>query len=344
MTFDISALTARESFWDTVGVWLAILVALGVIMESVVDFKSLAKLTTLDRREELKEKIAKLGLLILIVALVGEVIAAVKSHDVGEEIIHGLNTEILQGQDREAKLVELTNKLGQSNRSLSSELAEQDSLLRSLQNRSAAFESLAKAQKARDDAALDLLKSEEKKLEIAQKDANASSIKAEKAAAIADTTASNMEKTLHAEEEMRQKMHNLITPRSLTEEQLVNISRVLKRHIGTSIDILQIGENPEIEGLRSQIDKALLAAGWNTVSATAVGSGSFVGVAVAVVEGAHESDISAANDLRAVLNRNEINTIDKGIQKRGYWPNAYMSAEGTTANKAPIRLYIGSKP
>lgn len=212
MTFDISILTAQESLWDTVGVWLAILVALGVIMESVVDFKILARLTTLDKHGELKERINKLGLLILIVALVGEVIAAAKSHDIGEEIIHGLNTEISQGQERETKLVELTNKLGQSNRSLSSELAEQDSLLRSLQSRSEAFERLAQAQKARDDAALDLLKTEEVKLERAQKDANASSIKAERAATIADATASDMEKTLHAEEEMRQKMHDLVTP------------------------------------------------------------------------------------------------------------------------------------
>lgn len=98
MTFDISALSAQELFWDTVGVWLAILVALGVIMESVVDFKILAKLRTLDRRGELKGKTAKLGLLILIVALVGEVVAAVKSHDVGEEIIHGLNTEICKAK------------------------------------------------------------------------------------------------------------------------------------------------------------------------------------------------------------------------------------------------------
>lgn len=344
MTFNFSALSAQESFWDSVGVWLAILVALGVIMESVVDFKILARLTTLDRREDLKHRTAKLGLLILIVALVGEVIAAVKSHDVGEEIIYGLNKEISQGQDREAKLVELTNKLGQSNRSLREELAEQDSLLRSLQSRSAEFEKLALAQKARDDAALGLLKSEQAKLEIAQKDASASSIKAEKAAKIADATASDMEKTLHAEEEMREKMRDLITPRSLTNEQLANISRTLKRHTGTSIDILQIGENPEIEGLRTQIERALLAAGWKTVAATAVASGSFVGASVATVEGASESDMSAANDLRDLLNGDGIKTADKGVQKREYWPSAYMSPQGETANKASVRLYIGSKP
>lgn len=344
MTFDISALTAQESTWDAVGVWLAIFVALGVIMESVADFKILAKLTTLDRHDELKEKTAKLGLLILIVALVGEVIAAVKSHDVGEEIIHGLNTEISQGQDREAKLVELTNRLGQSNRSLSVELANQDALLRSLQSRSAAFERLAQAQKIRDDAALSLLRSEETKLEIAQKDASVSSVKAQKAAAIADATASDMEKTLRAEEEMRQKIHDLVTPRSLTDEQLTNISRVLKRYAGTSIDILQIGENPEIDAFRDQIDKALLTAGWSTVPATAIASGSFVGVSVAVVDGASQSDVSAANELRDVLDRNGINTTDKGVQKREYWPSAYMSPQGKTSNKASVRLYIGNKP
>lgn len=240
--------------------------------------------------------------------------------------------------------MELTNKLGQSNQSLNAALAEQDSLLHSLQTRSAAFESLARAQKNRDDTALALLKSEESKLEAAQKDANASSTKAEKAAAIADATAANMEKTLHAEEEMREKMHNLVTPRNLNDEQLARISQILKRHTGTSIDILQIGENPEIDGLRSRIDKALSTAGWNTVPSVTVASGSFVGVAVSVIEGARAADISAANDLRAVLNSNAITTADEGIQKREYWPNAYMAPQGKTANQAPIRLYIGSKP
>lgn len=129
----------------------------------------------------------------------------------------------------------------------------------------------------------------------------------------------------------------------MTDEQLANLSRVLSRYAGTSIDILQIGENPEIEGLRSQIDKALLAAGWSTVPSTAVGSGSFVGVSVAVVDGAHDSDISAANELRAALNRNGINTADAGIAKREFWPSAFMSPQGKTGNKASIRIYIGSK-
>ncbi|MFM0485409.1 hypothetical protein [Paraburkholderia graminis] len=343
MTFAISALTARESFWDSMSVWLSAFVALGVVMESVTDFKVLAKWTGLESRHERKESIAKAGLLILIVALVMEVIAAIESHDISEQIISGLNTEIFQTQDREKALVELTTKLGVSNKSLNGKLSEQDSVLHSLEDRSVAFEKLAEKQKARDDTALALLKTEEGALEKAQNEASASARKAESAAEISDKVASDMEKTLHSENEMREKMRDLITPRSLSPDQTLEMSNKLIAYAGTSIDILQIGENPEIVNFHSMIEKSLLAANWKPIPSTAVGSGSFVGISIGVVEGASNGDIAAAQSLVAALKAEGVAINGTGLVKRADWPGFVMTPTGMVANKASIRLYIGSK-
>jgi len=118
----------------------------------------------------------------------------------------------------------------------------------------------------------------------------------------------------------------------------------LSRYAGTVIDVLQIGENPEIQELRTQIDGALSGAGWKTVASTTVGTGAFRGVSVAVVEGSSGADIEAARELREALTRNGVPTVDAGVTKRTNWPGIAMSPDGNVANKAPVRIYVGSKP
>jgi hypothetical protein len=347
MSFDIASLTARGSFWDSVSVWLSVFVALGVIMESVSDFKILARWTGLESRHELRETVAKSGLLILILALAVEIVAAIKSHDISEQIIDGLNKEIGQTQEREEKLIALTDKLGLSNKKLEGKSLEQELTLHSLENSSINFEKSVKEQKARDDATLALLKTDEENFKKARNDLIESANKAQNAAKIADKTASDMEKTLQSEREMRQKMHDLITPRSISAEQLASISEKLKLYAGTSVDILQVGETPEITNFRLLIEKSLTAAGWKPISSTAVGSGSFVGMSIGLVDDTNDTDKAAAttvgNALLSVFNKEGVAIVGAGIVKRDNWPGFIMGPP-TGVNKAPLRIYIGSKP
>lgn len=113
MSFDISSLTANELLWDEVGVCLAAFVALGVALEAIDDIEKLAdwlKLNTLEGSRR-RKKIARLGLAILVVALAFEVGAAMKSHDISQQIIAGLSGEITETQSREQHLIDQSNEL-----------------------------------------------------------------------------------------------------------------------------------------------------------------------------------------------------------------------------------------
>jgi hypothetical protein len=88
----------------------------------------------------------------------------------------------------------------------------------------------------------------------------------------------------------------------------------------------------------------LRAAGWRSISFTAVGSGSFTGLSVGVLGDANDSEKIAANALLSALNAEGIATVSAGVVKREDWPGFVMGPTGETANKAPIRIYVGSKP
>ena len=70
----VAAAIGSRNWWDWWGDAAAIAVTAGVILESVSDFKFLARNTGLSTREELRERIAKFGLGLLIVALIAEVV------------------------------------------------------------------------------------------------------------------------------------------------------------------------------------------------------------------------------------------------------------------------------
>jgi len=80
------------------------------------------------------------------------------------------------------------------------------------------------------------------------------------------------------------------------------------------------------------------------LSSTAVGSGSFIGLSIGVLTDSSDSDKAAATALLLALNEAGIATEKAGIVKREEWPSFIMSPKGETANKAPIRLNVGSKP
>ncbi len=145
MAFDFRSLTERASFWDTTSVWLAGAVAVGVIMESVVDFKILERIAPnwLARHPHGKETVAKIGLGVLIISLFFEVVGAIISHDINAQIIAGLDSELTQTQERELALIKLTGDLGTAGHALEGKFAAQEGTLKDLQTRSGDFEKSA---------------------------------------------------------------------------------------------------------------------------------------------------------------------------------------------------------
>lgn len=257
MNFDIVSLTARELFWDAVGVWLAAGVLFGVSLEAVTTFDKLAdwlRLNTLERHGGLRQKISKAGFLILVVSLAFEVVAAIKSHVVSQQIIASLNGEIVETQNRERDLISLTDGLKQ-------QLAGQGVTLDSLGKESATFEEAANEQKARDDRALALLNRDESSLEKAQEDANESAGKAANAADIANKTAAEMTTTLNAEKTMQQQMQRVLAPRQIDDAHFVTLVNTLKPFAGTAIEtaVTREGDSPD---LFIRITDALTQANW----------------------------------------------------------------------------------
>ena len=164
------------------------------------------------------------------------------------------------------------------------------------------------------------------------------------ASAEANARAAEANRIAEGERLARVKIEEKLAPRSITPEQIAGLSERLKPYAGIAIDILQIGESPEITHFRSLIEIPLRAAGLHPLSSTAVGSGSFIGLSVGVLVDANNSEKTAATALLSALNVEGITTQNAGIVKREDWPGFIMAAKGETANKAPIRIYVGSKP
>jgi hypothetical protein len=256
MSFDIASLTAKESLWDTTGVWLAFAVAIGVAMESVAEFEALAEICRLNtlRGSTVRKRIAKAGLLILIVALAFEVVAAIQSHDVSEKIIAGLNAEIAATQEREQQLITRATALERA-------LSEQGPSLNSLRDRSSEFETAVKEQKARDDAALALLKADQRNLERARSALEASAVKAASAAELANKTAAEMTATLDAEKAMRQRMEEIAIPWQIDDEHFDALVTALTPFAGTQIEF-GLSRDPNSSDILVRIADALLKAHW----------------------------------------------------------------------------------
>jgi hypothetical protein len=157
----------------------------------------------------------------------------------------------------------------------------------------------------------------------------------------ANERAAEANKIAEGERLARIKIEAELAPRSISTEQMSGLTSRLKQYAGISIDILQIGESPEITHFRSLIETPLRAAGFDVFTTTAVGSGSFVGLSVGVFVDASESDKMAASALLSSLNAEGISAAYDGTFKRDNWPGFTMAPPG--ANKAPIRIYVGSK-
>lgn len=198
----------------------------------------------------------------------------------------------------------------------------------------------ARAEEAKADASQSLAAAKQAESNLASANARAEEAKAESAEANARAAEAN--RIAEGERLARVKIEEKLAPRSITQKQIDGLSKRLKPYFGISIDILQIGESPEITHFRSLIENPLRAAGLSLFSSTAVGSGSFVGLSVGVLVDASESDKIAASALLSALNAEGIAASNAGVSKRDEWPSFTMAPPG--ANKAPIRMYVGSKP
>jgi hypothetical protein len=263
MSFDISPLTASEALWDLVSVWLSIAVAIGVSLEAVTEFATLAGWLHLDTQERfaLRHGIAKAGLLLLITALAFEVVSAIRTHEINQLIISGLNGEISDTQDREQALIRETTALRVDNAKLKSSISEQEGTLRSLGERTDEFEKTANTLRSRTAASLTRLKKYEITLESAQRAASASSGKAANAAATARQTAAAMATALDAEKAMQIQMRELITPRVLPPEQIETLKTTLKQYVSTPFDFV-VADDQDAKTLLMQVGTMLLDSGW----------------------------------------------------------------------------------
>jgi len=121
MILDIAALTASASRWDVVSEVSATVVFFAVLTESVADFDTLARWTRLASRPEWRDRVARIGLLFLIIALAVEVVAAIASHEINTEVVAVLNTELDTTVKHEIELTKLTKSLVRSNEALERE-------------------------------------------------------------------------------------------------------------------------------------------------------------------------------------------------------------------------------
>jgi|SRR5580700_2149689 myosin heavy subunit len=253
MNFDISTLTAAESFWDSVGVWLAIAVAVGVALEAVTEFDKLARWLRLDTQERfaLKHTIAKAGLLLLILALSFEVVAAIKTHNISEQIIAGLNGEIRDNQQREQELITETKALRDENNELQTALSKQEGTLQSLTSRSDKFETTANTLKRRMETSLTTL-------EKAKNDVLANASKAGAALDVVKKAQTELIAAVTTINELQQQVHDLTTDRTIDVRR---VAGKLKSFAKVPF-VLEVSDDVDALDLSGQIGTALEQAGW----------------------------------------------------------------------------------
>ena len=264
MSFDITVLTSKESFWDLVSVWLSIAVAVGVSLEAVTEFDTLAgwlRLNTLERFE-LRHKIGKAGLLLLIAALAFEVVSAIRTHDISEQIIAGLNGEIKDTQKREQTLIDETKALRVDNDNLQGAVAKQEGTLKSLGERSAEFDKTANDQRERNNRTIATIKAENARVEAARDEILRGAEKINNSVAEvrkAETDLAGAVKTIN---DLHTQLHDLTTPRVLSEKQAAALIDLLKGLPSRSFDL---SSNHEAEPLAfaKQIGITLKAAKWD---------------------------------------------------------------------------------
>ncbi len=261
MITDISKLTSEVAVWETLSNGASFLVWFGVLLESVAEFKILSKLFKLEEREELRHKLTKAGLSILILALAAEVPIQINIQARNGKISELQTRELNKAIFHSAELSKLTHSLELSNEELQKKLKHQEDLLVSVDARNNKFEVAIAKQKARNDDAIRALQNEETKLRAAQKEIASSSKTAATSAKIASETARNMNQALEAERKMQDRMRELITHRELSDNQKSKLAQQLRIFKNTQYD-LYVNKDPDSVKLSGQLTDVLESAEW----------------------------------------------------------------------------------
>lgn len=268
---EIANLTESSNLWEAISTLATVLVFVGVSIESVADFDSMARWVRLAQNEERRKFVAKLGLLVLLIALALEIPSGIYLHKINAELTNNLNSRLADTVEHEIELTKLTNTLGTSNTALEKKVHDQHLLLSSISSRNDKFETAINEQKRKNTDAIKALKDEELKLTIARKDAQLHAKESSLAAESAKKVASDMNKTLAAEQQMQQAMREVITPRNLSQVQIDTLTNQLRPYASTVFD-LGVALDPDSTHVLEQIATALEKAGWVWKEAPEIGA------------------------------------------------------------------------
>ena len=148
------------------------------------------------------------------------------------------------------------------------------------------------------------------------------------------------ERAANAEKELLRLQANL-ADRTLSLQQQSFLTNQMKPWAGLDIDVLIWGDTPEIEIISGQILKSLAEARWHLHTGRAGGGGAVRGILIGTRSDADGNTSLAAAKLISVLQSAGLASGPWKFEDMNTPPIMFMSS---FTGKAPIRLFIGSKP
>ena len=182
-------------------------------------------------------------------------------------------------------------------------------------------------------------KAEEFRLDIAKANASSDLAKAQVATATAEAA-----KATERAAEAQLELARFKAPRTLSLSQQETIAAGLRPFGTKRVDVIIIGDIPEIANICGNIESAMTRAGWfvNHVG-KAVSGPNVAGVFVGTHTGVDSDTALAAENLMKLLNLMGIQTIRALPQYNDEIPMALIGT-WDKKNVAPIRVYVSAKP
>jgi ABC-type multidrug transport system fused ATPase/permease subunit len=243
-----------------------------------------------------------------------------------------------------------------SSRPLAEELGRKNARLRAVLDQSAQIE-VAKAQKDAFDASERAGRAEEGAGEANERALKAQSSLAEaeqhsaeanaKAEGFRLDIAKSNEAAKQAEARAAEAVLELArfkAPRTLSQEQIASIATNLRTFGTQKVDIIIIGDSPEITNITNLIGSAMQQGGWTPkFIGKAISGPNVSGVLVGIHIGVDANTIGAAEALITSLNSAGVHTGPDAPQYDDKLPMALMG-KWDEKNVAPIRMYVSAKP